>query len=144
MDIVRKAEAQWSGSVTEGGGRIALGSGVWEGPYNFKMRAGDEPGTNPEELIGAAHAGCFTMALSAQLTQAGHPAEHLHTVAKVHLGRDQVGFVIPSIELETEGRVAGIDDAKFQELAHAAKQNCPVSRALAGVANITLTAKLLG
>lgn len=142
MDIVRKSEAHWQGSVTEGGGRIKFGSGVWEGPYNFKMRAGDDPGTNPEELIAAAHAGCFTMALSAQLTQAGFVPDDISTVAKVHLSKDEIGLVIPSIELETSAKIPGIDDAKFQELAAAAKKNCPVSRALAGP-SITLAAKLV-
>lgn len=142
MDIIRKAEAHWNGTVTEGAGRIKLGSGVWEGPYNFKMRAENEPGTNPEELIGAAHAGCFTMALSAQLTQAGFKAIKLDTIAKVHLAKDQVGFVIPTIELETEAEVPELTKEKFEELAQAAKKNCPVSRALAGT-NITLKAVLI-
>ncbi len=142
MDITRQAEAKWEGTVTEGKGHLKLGSGVWEGPYNFKMRAESEPGTNPEELIGAAHAGCFTMALSAQLTEAGFKAIKLETVAKVHLSKDEIGFVIPSIELETEAEVPEITREKFEELAQAAKKNCPVSRALAGT-SISLKAILI-
>ncbi len=142
MDIVRKSEAQWDGTVTQGKGKLKLGSGVWEGPYSFNSRAGNDPGTNPEELIAAAHAGCFTMALSAQLTEAGFSDIKLQTTASVHLGKDQTGFVIPSIELTTEAQVPGIDRAKFEELASNAKKNCPVSRALAGT-NITLKATLI-
>jgi osmotically inducible protein OsmC len=93
-------------------------------------------------LIAAAHAGCFTMALSAQLSQAGFVPDDISTVAKVHLSKDEIGLVIPSIELETSAKIPGIDDAKFQELAAAAKKNCPVSRALAGP-SITLAAKLV-
>jgi osmotically inducible protein OsmC len=130
---VRRSEAEWTGNLTEGKGSIKLGSGAFEGKYDWGSRSADAPGTNPEELIGAAHAGCFTMALSAQLGNAGFTPTRLHTTAKVHLIKNETGFVIPKIELETAGEVPGIDDAKFQELAAVAKAGCPVSKALAGV-----------
>jgi osmotically inducible protein OsmC len=130
---VRRSEAEWTGNLTEGKGSIKLGSGAFEGKYDWGARSADAPGTNPEELIGAAHAGCFTMALSAQLGNAGFTPTRLHTTAKVHLIKNETGFVIPKIELETAGEVPGIDDAKFQELAAVAKAGCPVSKALAGV-----------
>lgn len=139
---VRLSEAEWTGNLTAGKGSIKLGSGAFEGKYDWGSRSGDAPGTNPEELIGAAHAGCFTMALSAQLGNAGFTPTRLHTTAKVHLIKNETGFVIPKIELETEGEIPGIDDAKFQELAAVAKAGCPVSKALAGV-DIHLTAILL-
>lgn len=138
----RTAEAEWKGNLTEGKGTVKLGSGAFEGKYDWGSRSADAPGTNPEELIGAAHAGCFTMALSAQLGNAGITATRLHTTAKVHLVKNETGFVIPKIELAVEGEVPGIDDAKFQELAATAKAGCPVSKALAGV-EIHLTATLL-
>ncbi len=140
--LVRTSEAEWTGNLTAGKGSIKLGSGAFEGKYDWGSRSADAPGTNPEELIGAAHAGCFTMALSAQLGNAGFTPTRLHTSAKVHLIKNETGFVIPKIELETEGEVPGIDDAKFQELAAVAKAGCPVSKALAGV-EITLNAKLI-
>lgn len=138
----RTAEAEWKGNLTEGKGSVKLGSGAFEGKYDWGSRSADAPGTNPEELIGAAHAGCFTMALSAQLGNAGFTPTRLHTTAKVHLIKNETGFVIPKIELETEGEVPGIDAAAFDEHAHTAKANCPVSKALAGV-EITLQAKLV-
>lgn len=139
---VRTSEAEWIGNLTAGKGTVKLGSGAFEGKYDWGSRSGDAPGTNPEELIGAAHAGCFTMALSAQLGNAGFTPTRLHTTAKVHLIKNETGFVIPKIELETEGEIPGIDDAKFQELAAVAKAGCPVSKALAAV-EITLNAKLV-
>jgi lipoyl-dependent peroxiredoxin len=139
----RTAEAEWKGSTKEGSGKVKLGSGAFEGPYSFKSRFENGTGTNPEELLGAAHAGCFTMALSLALTMAGHPPENIHTVAHVHLGQDATGPVINKIELVTDVKVTGLDDAKFQELAKGAKANCPLSRALASVPTITLTAKLV-
>jgi len=138
---VRKAEAEWQGNLIEGKGTLAVGSGAFTGPYDWRGRSADGAGTNPEELLGAAHAGCFTMALSAQLASAGFTATRLHTVAQVHLEKSEGGFAIPRIELETEAAVPGIDAAKFQELAQTAKVNCPVSKALAGV-EIHLNAKL--
>jgi lipoyl-dependent peroxiredoxin len=140
--LTRTAEAEWIGNLTEGKGSVKLGSGAFEGKYDWGSRSADAPGTNPEELIGAAHAGCFTMALSAQLGNAGFTATRLHTTAKVHLIKNETGFVIPKIELAVEGEVPGIDDAKFQELAATAKTGCPVSKALAGV-EIQLTATLV-
>jgi osmotically inducible protein OsmC len=138
----RTAEAEWRGNLTEGKGRIKLGSGAFEGPYDWRSRSADGAGTNPEELIGAAHAGCFSMALSAQLTQAGHPPARIHTTARVHLEKVEAGFAIPRIELETEAEVPGIDADQFQQLAQTAKAGCPVSKALAGT-EIHLTATLL-
>ena len=139
---VRSAEAEWKGALVDGSGRIKLGSGAFDGPYSFKARFEDGSGTNPEELIGAAHAGCFTMALSAQLGRAGFKPSRIHTTAKVHLEKQGDSFAIPRIELETEAEVPGIDNNVFQEQAEAAKKGCPVSKALAGV-QISLNAKLV-
>lgn len=138
---VRKADAQWRGSLQEGEGSMKLGSGAFEGAYSFKSRFEDGTGTNPEELVGAAHAGCFSMQLSAFLAEAGHEPESVHTQAKVHLDEDNGGFKISRIELNTQGKVPGIDEATFQEHANKAKENCPVSKALAGT-EITLEATL--
>ena len=139
--ITRSAEAHWNGSVTQGTGTIKLGSGAYEGQYSFNTRFADGVGTNPEELIGAAHAGCFSMALSGVLTRAGTPPTHIHTTAKVSLDKTEAGFVISKIVLTTEAEVPGIDGAAFAEAANNAKLNCPVSKALAGV-EIHLEAKL--
>jgi osmotically inducible protein OsmC len=139
---VRSAEAQWQGSLQAGSGTMKLGSGAFEGPYSFASRFEDGTGTNPEELLGAAHAGCFTMALSAALSRAGHPPTRVHTSAKVHIDRGDAGFSITLIELETEAEVPGVDDETFQREAHEAKAGCPVSKALAAT-QITLEAKLL-
>ena len=138
----RIADEEWRGKLMEGTGRVLLGSGTFEGPYDFKSRFGDGGGTNPEELIAAAHAGCFSMALANILAGAGHTAESVRTTAKVHLGKVGESFAITKIELSTEGRVPGIDAAAFQTHAEAAKKGCPVSKALAAV-EITLTAHLL-
>ena len=139
---VRISEAEWKGNLREGQGTIKLGSGAFEGRYSFPSRFESGPGTNPEELIGAAHAGCFSMALSAGLAKAGFTPTRIHTTAKVHLEQVEGGFAITKIELATEAQIAGIDNATFQQQAEAAKKNCPVSKALAGTA-ITLTAKLV-
>lgn len=139
---VRTADAQWSGSLKDGSGSMALGSGAFEGPFSFKSRMEEGTGTNPEELIGAAHAGCFSMQFSAMLEHAGFPPDKIHTAAKVHFGPVDGGFAITKIELTTEGTVSGIDNAKFQELAAGAKASCPVSKALAGT-EITLNAALI-
>ncbi|MGH9405525.1 MAG: OsmC family protein [Terriglobia bacterium] len=138
----RSAEAEWKGNLSDGGGKMKLGSGAFEGPFSFKSRMESGAGTNPEELIGAAHAGCFSMALSHQLASAGHPPKRVHTKAAVKLEKTDSGFAITGIELDTEGEVPGISEAKFLELAEAAKRGCPVSKALAGT-NITLRARLL-
>lgn len=139
---VRSAEAEWHGSLIECKGNIALGSGAFNGPYDWRSRSADGPNTNPEELIGSAHAGCFSMALSAQLTQAGTPPTRIHTTAKVHLDKVEDGFAITQIELVTEAEVPGIDAAAFETQAQAAKAGCPVSKALAGT-QIHLKATLL-
>jgi osmotically inducible protein OsmC len=129
----RTAEAEWRGKLADGSGRLKVGSGAFDGPYSFKSRFEDgQSATNPEELIGAAHAGCFTMALAAQLSRAGVPPTRLHTVAKVKLEKVGDAFSITGIDLETEAEIAGIDDATLQKYATDAKQNCPVSKALAG------------
>lgn len=139
----RTAEAEWKGNLAEGEGRLKVGSGAFDGPYSFKSRFEDgESATNPEELIGAAHAGCFTMALTAALSRAGIKPTRIHTEAQVKLEKVGEGFSITAIALETEAGIPGIDDATFQKYANDAKQNCPVSKALAGT-DISLTAKLL-
>ena len=139
---VHGASAEWKGSLKEGAGKMRLGSGAFEGPYTFVSRFETGPGTNPEELIGAAHAGCFSMALAAALGRAGHTPTSIKTNAKVHLGASEAGPTITQIDLEVEGQVPGIDQATFQQFADGAKTGCVVSRALAGVKTITLTAKL--
>jgi lipoyl-dependent peroxiredoxin len=142
MAINRRAEAQWNGSVTEGEGSVKLGSGAFEGAYSFNSRFGDDTkATNPEELIAAAHAGCFSMALSATLGRNGFTPTSIHTKATVKLEKQGEAFVIPAIQLETEAEVPEITDEKFQELAKSAKENCPVSKVLAG-AEISLNATL--
>jgi osmotically inducible protein OsmC len=139
---VRTAEAQWEGSLQGGSGVMRMGSGAYEGPYSFSSRFEDGTGTNPEELIAAAHAGCFSMALSGALGRAGHDPTRVRTTADVHLEKLEAGFRITRIDLHTEAEVPGIDDAQFQEVADGAKKNCPVSVVLAG-AEITLEAKLI-
>jgi osmotically inducible protein OsmC len=139
----RNAHAEWNGSIGEGGGTMALGSGAFEGPYSFKSRMEDGAGTNPEELIGAAHAGCFSMALSVVLGAGGHDPESIKTDAKVHFVKEGDGFTIKGIDLTTRGRVPGLDNDGFVEAAQAAKENCPVSKALTGT-EITLDAALEG
>jgi len=125
----------------EGKGTITTGSKAFSGSYDWKGRSGEGAGTNPEELLGAAHAGCFSMALSHQLAQAGHPPTRIHTTARVAFEKQGEGFAITKIELNTNAQVPGIDDAKFQKLANAAKEGCPVSKALKATP-ITLSAKL--
>ena len=138
---VRKSQAVWNGSLKEGGGRMRLASGLYEGPYTFSSRFEEAAGTNPEELIGAAHAGCFSMFFAALLTDDGHAPESVETTAAVHLG---AGPTITKIELDSRVKVAGVDEARFQELAAQAKKDCPVSKALAAVPEIVLTARLVG
>ncbi|HKO55846.1 MAG TPA: OsmC family protein [Thermoanaerobaculia bacterium] len=139
----RKAEAQWQGSLRDGSGTMKLGSGAFEGKYSFGTRFEGAPGTNPEELIGAAHAGCFSMALSAALGKAGYQPTRIHTTAAVHLEMVGEGFGITRIDLDCEADVPGISDEEFQQTARGAKENCPVSKALAAVGNITLSARLV-
>lgn len=139
---VRTANAQWDGSLREGEGRMRLGGGAYEGPYSFQSRFEEGEGTNPEELIAAAHAGCFSMALSGELGRAGHEPKRISTTAKVHLLKSDEGFTIARIELETEGDVPGIGEDEFRQKAEAAKAGCPVSRALTGP-EISVTARLV-
>ena len=129
---VRKAEAVSEGDLLKGKGTMSLGSRAWSGPYSFATRMQDQPGTNPEELIGAAHAGCFSMALSAALTKAGHPPRRIQTSAEVSLDKVGEGFKITKILLRTRGEVPGLDEAGFRKIADDAKRTCPVSQALAG------------
>jgi len=139
---VRSSDAQWEGTLQQGKGTMRLGGGAWEGPYSFSSRFEDGAGTNPEELIAAAHAGCFSMAFAGALGRAEFPPTRVHTTANVHLEKTDAGFRIPRIDLVCEAEVPGIDEAKFQEIAAGAKANCPVSVVLAA-AEITLDAKLL-
>lgn len=137
----RTSEAVWDGDLESGRGTMKIGSGAWEGPYSFKSRFENGAGTNPEELIAAAHAGCYSMALSAALTKAGNPPKRVQTKAKVDLRKDAGGFRISTIHLITTANVPGIDKTKFQTIADEAKRNCPVSKVLSG-AEISLDAKL--
>jgi lipoyl-dependent peroxiredoxin len=139
----RKAEAEWKGNLAQGNGMLKVGSGAFAGPYSFKSRFEEgEAATNPEELLGAAHAGCFTMALTAQLSRAGITPTRIHTEARVKLEKVGEAFTITEIALETEAEVPNVDDATFQKYALDAKQNCPLSKALAST-TILMTAKLL-
>ena len=141
--MVRTSKAQWNGSLKDGKGTVSLGSGAYDGQYSFSSRFESGTGTNPEELIAAAHAGCFSMALSAGLGKSGFTPTRISSEAKVQLEKVGEGFAITKIELVTEGEVPGIDEAAFLEHAEGAKKNCPVSKAL-GAVEITLTAKLVG
>lgn len=138
---VRNAEATWEGGLQDGEGSVELGSGAFEGPYSFSTRFEDEQGTNPEELIGAAEAGCFSMALSMIMEEDGHTPERIHTTAAVELEQVDGDFAITSVELDTEGSVPDIEEDEFVEYAEMAKENCPVSKALSGT-DITLSASL--
>jgi osmotically inducible protein OsmC len=137
----RTASAVWEGTLREGKGKMKLGSGAFEGAYSFASRFEEGTGTNPEELIGAAHAGCFSMALAAGLTKAGFSPKRINTTASVSLEKVGEGFKITKIELHTEAEIPGIDEGAFLAQAETAKKNCPVSQALAGT-EITLSAKL--
>ena len=140
---IAKASAQWNGTLKEGSGSMKGANGFFEAPFTFLSRfEGDKKGTNPEELIGAAHAGCFSMALSAGLGRAGLTPTRVATTAKVHLEKVGEGFKITRIELDNESSVPGLDEAAFQEAARKAKEGCPVSQALGGV-EITLNARLV-
>ena len=138
----RTANARWNGSLTEGEGTMRLGTGAYEGNYSFQSRFEEGEGTNPEELIAAAHAGCFSMALSAGLGTTGHNPESVETEATVHIEKEGEGFAIKRIELRTRARVPGLSDEDFQEQAEGAKKGCPVSQALAAVESIELDAQL--
>ncbi|MBC7783383.1 MAG: OsmC family protein [Burkholderiales bacterium] len=130
---VKTADAVWNGSLMEGKGHLKSQSGVLDADYSWKARAGDDAGTNPEELIAAAHAGCFSMALAHMLAEAGHKATKIATRAEVVFGQVPGGFAISKIVLKTEGTVPGLDEAEFQKHAEVAKAGCPVSKALASV-----------
>ena len=140
------ANARWEGTLKEGNGTMKLPSGTYEGPYTFISRfqkgAGKDTGTNPEELIAAAHAGCYSMALSGALGKAGHSPQSVATTAKVHINKTDEGFRIQKIELHTDADVPGISQAEFDEIAENAKKGCPVSVALGGVGEIVLNATL--
>jgi lipoyl-dependent peroxiredoxin len=136
---IRKSSAEWKGTLKEGAGTVKVGSGVYEGPYTWASRFESGPGTNPEELVGAAHAACFSMFLAALLTTAGYTPTRIATTATVHLG---AGPTITTIELDTRAEVPGVTDEEFQRHAAAAKKDCPVSKALAGP-EIVLRAELV-
>lgn len=138
----RQSEAIWEGNLKSGKGTMKIGSGIFEGNYSFQSRFEQGKGTNPEELIGAAHAGCFSMALAGILEKEGYEPERIHTTANVTIEKIGNDFSITKVDLKTEARVPDIDEETFREKAQEAKKNCPVSRALAG-ADITLTSNVL-
>jgi osmotically inducible protein OsmC len=140
---IRNGSAEWRGDLQSGSGTVTVGDGVFEGAYSFGSRFGDESGTNPEQLLAAAHAACFTMALANMLGAAGHVAESVHTNARVQLRNIDGAPTLTRIDLETEGKVPGVDAEEFEGFAAEAKAKCPVSRALAGIPEIGLTAKLV-
>ena len=141
---VSNSTATWGGSLTEGKGTMVVGNGRYTGPFTRASRFADGEGTNPEELIGAAHAGCYSMFLSAILSGDNHVPNSINTTAKVHIGQVDGAPTIHTIELVVAADVPGIDDASLQEYAARAKAGCPVSKALASVSNIQLTATLVG
>jgi len=140
---VRNAEAAWEGSLKEGKGTMRLGSGAWEGPFSFGTRFEDAPGTNPEELIGAALAGCFSMALSAGLGRGGFTPKRIATKARVYIEKVEGGFGVTKIELTTDAEVPGVDEATFKQAVEATKAGCPISKAL-GAVPITVESTLRG
>lgn len=137
----RSASAKWDGTLKEGNGRIKMATGAWEGPYSWSSRFEEAQGTNPEELIAAAHAGCFSMKFAGDLGAAGFDPTSVRTTANVRLEKGEAGWNIVAIELDSEAQVDEIDDARFQEIAEQAKAACPVSKALAAVPVITVNAK---
>ena len=139
---IRTATAEWQGDLRNGKGSFGSASGAIEGAYTFESRFEDGAGTNPEELIAASHASCFSMALSLILTESGNAPESVRTEAKVQILKDGEGFTVTRIDLATAGRVAGVDDAGFQQAAQIAKENCPISKALGAVPEMNLDAKL--
>jgi osmotically inducible protein OsmC len=140
----RESSAVWEGSIAKGSGVMRFGSGAYEGAYDVPSRFEDGEGTNPEELIAAAHAGCFSMQLSGILTRAGSPPDRISTTAAVTVEKFDDGWRITQIHLTMQAEVPGISDEDFQEHAEAAKNTCPVSKALAAVEEITLDATLVG
>jgi osmotically inducible protein OsmC len=139
----RNGSAEWHGDVQSGSGKVTVGDGVFEGAYSYQSRFEEGEGTNPEQLIAAAHAACFTMALSNILSGAGHPPESVRTNARVQLRNIDGAPTLTRIDLETEGDVPGVDEREFERYAEDAKENCPVSRALAGIPEIVLSARLM-
>ena len=137
----RTSEAQWEGTLKEGKGRFSTGSGEVSGVYSFSTRFEEQEGSNPEELIGAALASCFSMKLAGDVGSAGHEPESVRTVATVHLDKGESGFGITGIDLDAEAKIAGIDPAEFEKLVQSSKENCPVGRALAAIP-ITLRARV--
>jgi lipoyl-dependent peroxiredoxin len=131
--MIRHASAEWYGAIKDGTGHVKVETGALDSPYSFKSRFVEGGETNPEELLGAAHAACFSMALSGVLTKAGHPPTSIRTTAAVHIDPVEGGFAITKIELETVGEVPGIDAAAFEAAAAGAKAGCPLSKALAAV-----------
>lgn len=140
---VRSADAVWEGTLRDGAGSMKMASGAYEGQYSFSSRFEEGVGTNPEELIAAAHAGCFSMALAAGLGNAGFTPRRVSTTANVHLTKGDEGFRITRVHLRTEAEVPDVDEETFQEHASQAKAGCPVSQALAAVDEITVEAKLV-
>lgn len=138
----RKAHAVWEGDLARGRGKMRLGSGAYEGTYSFQTRMGEQPGTNPEELIGAALAGCFSMALANGLTQAAEAPKRVETDARVHFEKQDGGWAITRIDLMSEVEASGIDEERFRAIAEQTKKTCPVSKALTGT-EIRLEARLL-
>jgi lipoyl-dependent peroxiredoxin len=139
---VRNGSAEWNGDLQTGSGTVTVGDGVFEGAYSYESRFAEGEGTNPEQLIAAAHAACFTMALSNILSSNGHPPDSVRTDARVQLRNIDGAPTLTRIDLETEGTVPGIGEQDFQRYAEDAKANCPVSRALAGIPEIVLSARL--
>ncbi|MEV1286704.1 OsmC family protein [Micromonospora sp. NPDC049679] len=139
---LRTASAQWQGNLSDGSGTVRTGKGGVQGNYSFRSRFEEGEGTNPEELVAAAHAGCFSMALSKALADAGFNPVAVNTTASVHLDKTDAGMTVTRIDLDTVGDVPGLDSAQFQKLAETAKTNCPISRLLSPGAEITLTAGL--
>jgi lipoyl-dependent peroxiredoxin len=139
---VRKAEAVWEGTLREGKGKMTLGSGAFDGPFSYSTRFEETPGSNPEELLGAAEAGCFSMALSAALERAGFPVVRVHTSARVYLEKTDAGMTITRMALTCEASVPGVEPAVFQENVEATRTGCIVARALTGV-EITVDARLV-
>lgn len=140
--MARTATAEWKGDLMGGAGQVALGSGAFSGNYSFATRFEEKPGANPEELLGAAHAGCFSMALANSLAKAGFVATSVKTTASVHLGKDDKGFKITRIDLDVEAAVPNVDAATFQQHAESTKTGCIISRALAAN-EMTLAARLV-
>jgi osmotically inducible protein OsmC len=138
----RKATAEWNGTLKDGAGKFALGSGLFEGAFSFATRMGDEPGSNPEELLGASLAACYAMALNATLEKEGKPARSVKTEANVFFGKDDAGFKVSHIDLSARADIDGIEDAEFQTIAENVKNTCPISKALAATP-INLTATLV-